>query len=97
MPTRTAAPAHPRRGAPRSPLAAATQSPLPPICSPANAGPAPSQPAADPRPLTLAEFGDYLRTVNNRDEQALRRHHDQRLRLSRKGPRRMDDRQQPGR
>jgi hypothetical protein len=49
MPTRTAAPAYPRRGALRSPLAAATQSPLPPICPPAGTGPAPSQPAARTR------------------------------------------------
>ena len=66
MSTRTA-PVRPRRGALRSPLAAATQSP-PPTCLPASAGPAPSQPAAaNPRSLTLAEFGDYLRTINNRD------------------------------
>ena len=60
-------PAHTRRGALRSPLAAATQSPLPPICPPADTGPAPSQLAADARSLTLAEFGHYLRTINNRD------------------------------
>ena len=65
MSTRTT-PVRPRRGAPRSPLAAATQSLLPPICVPAGTGPVPSQ-AADPRSLTLAEFADYLRTVNNRD------------------------------
>ena len=68
MPTRTATPHRPRRGPLRSPLAAATQSPPPPICLPAGTGPAPSQPtAANPRSLTLAEFGDYLRTINNRD------------------------------
>jgi hypothetical protein len=67
MSTRTA-PVRPRRGALRSPLAAATQSLPPPICLPADTGTAPSQPAAaDPRSLTLAEFGDYLRTINNRD------------------------------
>jgi len=69
MPTRTATPHLPRRGPLRSPLAAATQSPPPPpTCPPADTGPASSQPtAADPRSLTLAEFGDYLRTINNRD------------------------------
>ena len=67
MSTRTA-PVRPRRGALRSPLAAATQSLPPPICLPADTGPAPSQSAAaDPRSLTLAEFGDYLPTINNRD------------------------------
>ena len=67
MSTRTT-PVRPRRGALRSPLAAATQSLPPPTCLPADTGTAPSQPAvADPRSLTLAEFGDYLRTINNRD------------------------------
>ena len=62
MPARTAALAHPRRGALRSPLAAAMQSPLPPVCLSADTGPAPSQPAAaNPRSLTLAEFGDPAR------------------------------------
>ena len=98
MPTRTATPHRPRRGPLRSPLAAATQSPLPSICLPAGTGPAPSQPtAANPRSLTLAEFGDYLRTINNRDGRPYEDSDDQRLRLPREGPRRLDDRQQPRR
>ena len=67
MPTRTA-PRRPRRGSLRSPLAAAPNS------SPSSLRiePAParaSQPAAvpEPRSLTIAEFRDYLRTVNSRD------------------------------
>ncbi len=68
MPTRTAYPARPRRGPLRSPLAAAPHSPL----AATRPGASPDRPAAhaaapDPRSVTLDEFGDYLRTVNNRD------------------------------
>ncbi len=68
MLTRTAYPARPRRGPLRSPLAAAPHSPLtatPPGASPDR--PAAHAAAPDPRSVTLDEFGDYLRTVNNRD------------------------------
>ncbi len=68
MPTRTAYPARPRRVPLRSPLAAAPHSPL----AATRPGASPDRPAAhaaapDPRSVTLNEFGDYLRTVNNRD------------------------------
>ena len=68
MSTRTAYPARPRRGPLRSPLAAAPHSPLPEH----RPGASPDRPAAhaavpDPRSVTLDEFDEYLRTVNNRD------------------------------
>ena len=68
MPTRTAYPARPRRGPLRSPLAAGPHSPLPehrPGASPD--GSAAHAAAPDPRSVTLDEFDEYLRTVNNRD------------------------------
>ena len=68
MPTRTAYPARPRRGPLRSPLAAAPHSPLPehrPGASPDRAATHAAVP--DPRSVTLDEFDEYLRTVNNRD------------------------------
>ena len=68
MPTRTAYPARPHRGPLRSPLAPAPHSPLPEHRtgasldrSAAHAG------VPDPRSVTLDEFDEYLRTVNNRD------------------------------
>jgi len=68
MPTRTAYPARPRRGPLRSPLAAAPHSPSAAI----RPGASPDRAAAhaavpDPRSVTLDEFDEYLRTVNNRD------------------------------
>jgi hypothetical protein len=68
MPTRTTGPRRPRRGPLRSPLAAAPHSSLPPSGLADVTGRAALQPAApEPRSLTLAEFRDYLRTVNSRD------------------------------
>src|ERR1700742_960404 len=65
MPTRTTAPRRPRRGPPRSPLAAAPHSSLPPSGLTDITGRAALQPAVpEPRLLTLAEFRDYLRTVS---------------------------------
>jgi hypothetical protein len=68
MPTYTAAPARPRRGPLRSPLAAAPHSSSAAI----RPGGRPDRAAAhaavpDPRSVTLDEFDEYLRTVNNRD------------------------------
>ena len=68
MSTRTAYPARPGRGLLRSPLAAAPHSPSPEH----RPGASPDRPAAyaavpDPRPVTLDEFDEYLRTVNDGD------------------------------
>lgn len=68
MPTRTTYPARPRRGPLRSPLAAAPHSPSAASRSGAGPGRAAAHAAVpDPRSVTLDEFDEYLRTVNNTD------------------------------
>ncbi len=67
MPTRTATSPRPHRGPLRSPLAAvAPAAPIADLPGPA-ARQTPAAAVPEPRSVTLDEFRDYLRTVNNRD------------------------------
>jgi len=67
MPTRTATSPRPHRGPLRSPLAAvAHAAPIADLPGP-SARQTPAAAVPEPRSVTLDEFRDYLRTVNNRD------------------------------